>query len=344
MVVVERATTRVEHVSGHPRQGAGSRPVLACDRHRPAQEDTPREQHPRPRSPRRRSGRRRAGRRGRSDDRRATRDRRRRPRRGRPDVRLGDLAFELPGAVALLGGTGKAEEVTRVPTRGTMRAPARGGRVGLGAEPGDTGAAETPMWPSRSGARPVPRHGSCTGRRPTSSPRSPRSTSRRRSRARCSATTPHRLQEGPRDSAHRAHARRPGRRRGRGCRQPGGGGGARRPPRPRLRQPPPNDLYPSTFAQRARSLAEAAGVSVEIADESALAGTAARRRPGRRRWVLAAAAAGPAHLQPGARRFLRSSANLAWRRVLAVLAPGVRLSRGLAGEAGTGTRPSPIGE
>ncbi len=34
---------------------------------------------------------------------------------------------------------------------------------------------------------------------------------------------------------------------------------------------PPNDLYPETFAQRARALAEAAGVAVEVLDDAALA-------------------------------------------------------------------------
>ena len=61
-----------------------------------------------------------------------------------PTSALGDLAGELPGLVALLGGTGKAEEVTRVPTRGAIGAPLVVA-VGLGAEPGDTGGAgETP--------------------------------------------------------------------------------------------------------------------------------------------------------------------------------------------------------
>jgi hypothetical protein len=34
---------------------------------------------------------------------------------------------------------------------------------------------------------------------------------------------------------------------------------------------PPNDLYPETFAARARALAEAAGVTVEVLDDAALA-------------------------------------------------------------------------
>ena len=189
-----------------------------------------------------------------------------------PTSVLGDLAGELPGLVALLGGTGKAEEVTRVPTRGTI-----GARLvvaaGLGAEPTDTDAAgetvdlaEQVRRAAGAAARTLHGHaahvvttlsaldltaaieGTLLGDYAfTDYKKTPE-------------TEPTELTRvglvGNGDEASVTRAATVAR--------------AVRNARD-LVNTPPNDLYPDAFAERAKALAEAAGVSVEILDEFQLA-------------------------------------------------------------------------
>ncbi|WP_433026303.1 leucyl aminopeptidase [Actinomycetospora sp. CA-053990] len=189
-----------------------------------------------------------------------------------PTSALGDLAGELPGLVALLGGTGKAEEVTRVPTRGAIGAPLVVA-VGLGAEPGDTGGAgETPDLAEQvrraAGAASRTLHGHAAHVVTTLSAldlaaaiegtllgdyaftdykKAPET-------APTELTRVGLVGDGDEAAVTRAAAVVRAVRNARD-----------------FVNTPPNDLYPDAFAQRARSLAEAAGVSVEILDESALA-------------------------------------------------------------------------
>ena len=189
-----------------------------------------------------------------------------------PTSALGDLAGELPGLVALLGGTGKAEEVTRVPTRGTIGAPLVVA-VGLGAEPGDAGGAgETPDLAEQvrraAGAAARTLHGHAAHVVTTLSAldltaaiegtllgdyaftdykKAPET-------APTELTRVGLVGDGDEAAVTRAAAVVRAVRHARD-----------------FVNTPPNDLYPDAFAQRARSLAEAAGVSVEILDESALA-------------------------------------------------------------------------
>ncbi|PVZ08986.1 leucyl aminopeptidase [Actinomycetospora cinnamomea] len=189
-----------------------------------------------------------------------------------PTSVLGELADELPGLVALLGGSGKAEETTQVPTRGAIGAPVVLA-VGLGKEPaGEDTAGETPDLAEQvrraAGAAARALHGKAAHVVTTLSgvdlaaaiegtllgdyeftayKKAPESAPTELTRVALvgdggqatltRATTVARYVAAARD----------------------------------LVNTPPNDLYPDAFAQRARTLAEAAGVSVEVLDEHALA-------------------------------------------------------------------------
>jgi len=193
-----------------------------------------------------------------------------------PTSVLGDLAADLPGLVALLGGTGKAEETTWVPTRGAIGVPLVLA-VGLGGEPsGDDTAGETPDLAEQvrraagAAARALHGHaahvvttlagidlaaaveGTLLGdygftayrKAPESAP--------------IELTRIGLVGAGDDDGDQAVLTR--------------AATVARYVAAARdLVNTPPNDLYPDAFAQRARTLAEAAGVSVEILDEDALA-------------------------------------------------------------------------
>ncbi|MDD7940474.1 leucyl aminopeptidase [Actinomycetospora lutea] len=183
---------------------------------------------------------------------------------------LGDLAGELPALVALLGGTGKAEEVTRVPTRGAIGTPLVLA-VGLGKEPGDA-AGEAPDLAEQvrraAGAAARALHGKAAHVVTTLSTLDVAATVEGvllgdyafTDYKKAPDTAPTELARvglvGDADDAAVTRAATVAR--------------AVRNARD-LVNTPPNDLYPDAFARRARALAEAAGVSVEILDESALA-------------------------------------------------------------------------
>ncbi|MFC5140955.1 leucyl aminopeptidase [Actinomycetospora rhizophila] len=183
---------------------------------------------------------------------------------------LGDLAGELPALVALLGGTGKAEEVTRVPTRGAIGTPLVLA-VGLGKEPAQA-AGEAPDLAEQvrraAGAAARALHGKAAHVVTTLSTLDTAATVEGTllgdyaftDYKKTPDTAPTELArvglvgDGDQDTVTRAATIARAVRNARD-----------------LVNTPPNDLYPDAFAQRARSLAEAAGVTVEILDESALA-------------------------------------------------------------------------
>ncbi|MDD7968192.1 leucyl aminopeptidase [Actinomycetospora sp. DW7H6] len=186
---------------------------------------------------------------------------------------LGDLAGELPGLVTLLGGTGKAEEVTRVPTRGAIGVPLVVA-VGLGAEPADAAASagEAPDLAEQvrraSGAASRALHGHAAHVVTTLASIDLAATVEGTllgdyaftAYKKTPETAPTELArvglvgDGDAEVVTRATAV------------------ARWVAAARdLVNTPPNDLYPDAFAQRAQSLAEGAGVTVEILDESQLA-------------------------------------------------------------------------
>ncbi|GAA4888404.1 leucyl aminopeptidase [Actinomycetospora straminea] len=186
---------------------------------------------------------------------------------------LGDLAGELPGLVTLLGGTGKAEEVTRVPTRGAIGVPLVVA-VGLGAEPAEAAAsageapdlAEQVRRAAGAAARALHGHaahvvttlatidlaaaveGTLLGDYAfTAYKKTPET-------APTELTRVGLVGDGDGDVVTRATAV------------------ARWVAAARdLVNTPPNDLHPDAFAQRAKGLAESAGVTVEILDEDQLA-------------------------------------------------------------------------
>ena len=192
---------------------------------------------------------------------------------------LGELAGELPGLVALLGGTGKAEEVTRVPTRGALAIPVVLA-VGLGTEPGAAGGAgEAPDLAEQvrraAGAAARTLHGHAAHVVTTLStldlaaavegtllgdygftaykktPSTPPT-----ALARLALVSAHGSRHEADDAGVLARATTVAR-----------WVAAARD----LVNTPPNDLYPDAFAERARTLAETVGVSVEILDEFQLA-------------------------------------------------------------------------
>ncbi len=189
-----------------------------------------------------------------------------------PTSVLGDLAGELPGLVALLGGSGKAEETTRVPTRGAIGAPLVLA-VGLGAAPGDDDAAgETPDLAEQvrrtAGAAARALHGKAAHVVTTLSGLDLAAAIEGTllgdyaftDYKKTPDTAPTELTRvglvGDGDEAALTRAATVAR-----------WVAAARD----LVNTPPNDLYPDAFAQRARSLAESVGVTVEVLDESQLA-------------------------------------------------------------------------
>ncbi|MEJ2861901.1 leucyl aminopeptidase [Actinomycetospora flava] len=188
---------------------------------------------------------------------------------------LGELAGELPALVALLGGTGKAGEVTRVPTRGAIGA-AQVLAVGLGKEPGADTAGEAPDLAEQvrraAGVAARTLHGHAA-HVVTTLPTLDLAATVEGTLLGDYAFTEYKKDP---ETAPTALAR---------VGLVGGGDGAgdeavvtRATTVARwvtaardLVNTPPNDLYPDAFAQRARALAEGAGVTVEILDETQLA-------------------------------------------------------------------------
>ena len=181
-----------------------------------------------------------------------------------------DAAFdgELAALLAVAGATGKADEVVKLPTRGTVRRRLLVA-VGLG-KPGGDGDADAP---SRSDGRPARRRGRS---------RAPSTRSARSAGIDLAAAAEGSLLGAYAFTTYRTNgnAQAPLARLGR-C--------SPTPPTPSdvlaaatavaeavrtardLVNTPPNDLYPETFAARARELAEAAGLEVEVLDDAALA-------------------------------------------------------------------------
>ncbi|GLZ47435.1 putative cytosol aminopeptidase [Actinomycetospora sp. NBRC 106375] len=195
---------------------------------------------------------------------------------------LGELAGELPGLVALLGGTGKAEEVTRVPTRGALGVPVVLA-VGLGPEPAaDAGAGEAPDLAEQvrraAGAAARALHGHATHVVTTLSTLDLAAAVEGTllgdygftAYKKTPSTAPTELARVGLVSAHGSHGAH---------QEPGDTSELTRATAVArwvaaardLVNTPPNDLYPDAFAERARTLAEGAGVSVEILDEFQLA-------------------------------------------------------------------------
>jgi leucyl aminopeptidase len=184
-----------------------------------------------------------------------------------------DAAFEgqLAELLAVAGATGKADEVVKLPTRGTLRAPLLVA-VGLGKGSGEEGEGLRPEQVRRaSGA--AARALAGTDHAVSTLGRADRAAlaaaaegcvlgayafttyrtngNRKAPLARLSlATDAADAEEVLRTAAAVAEAVRTAR---------------------DLVNTPPNDLYPETFAARARELAEAAGVEVEVLDDAALA-------------------------------------------------------------------------
>ena len=177
-----------------------------------------------------------------------------------------DAAFDgqLSELLAVAGATGKADEVVKLPTRGTLRAPLLVA-VGLGKE-GDGLRPEQVRRASGAAARALAgtdhavstlgridlaaaAEGSLLGAYAFTTYRT--NGNRKAPLARLSlATEAADADEVLRTAAAVSEAVRTAR---------------------DLVNTPPNDLYPETFAARARELAEAAGLEVEVLDDAALA-------------------------------------------------------------------------
>ena len=192
---------------------------------------------------------------------------------------------------------GKAEEVTRVPTRGAIAAPLRGRRRPR-AEPADAGGAgETPDLAEQvrraAGAAARALHGHAAPRRHHALRARPHGGDRGHAARRLRL---HRLQEGPETAPTELTRRRPGRRRGRGGRRPGRRRWSRAVrARPRLRQHPAQRPLP-------RRVRAAGPARWPRPPGCRWRSSTSPRSPsggyggvlGRRRRVVAAAAAGPA--------------------------------------------------
>ena len=59
---------------------------------------------------------------------------------------------------------------------------------------------------------------------------------------------------------------------------------------------PANLLYPESFAEQVRNLVLGSNITIDVLDETALSRGRLRRIDGSGRWILPAAAAGPAQL------------------------------------------------
>jgi leucyl aminopeptidase len=207
------------------------------------------------------------------------------PPRLAPGSAAVDAAFagELPRLLALVGVTGRADEVVKLPTRGALTAPVLVA-VGLGAPKADAGpsaeqlrrasgaaaralagtgqAVTTLSWPDRAAAAAVA-EGTLlgaydftayknTGRTRTGGRTTGADTPAGRAPLRRMDLVVDDPQADPavRHAAAVAHAVRTAR---------------------DLVNTPPNDLFPASFAERAVALGEAAGLAVEVLDEAALA-------------------------------------------------------------------------
>jgi leucyl aminopeptidase len=178
-------------------------------------------------------------------------------------------AAELTGLLAVSGATGKAEEVTKVPTRGSIGAPLLVA-VGLGAPDGDGPTADQVRRASGAAARALAGTGHAV------------STLGRVDLAAAAEGT---LLGAYTFTAYRSNGngRAPVARVGLLATEGSGAGSAEETLRTAtavatavtrardLVNTPPNDLYPETFATRARELAESAGLAVEVLDETDLA-------------------------------------------------------------------------
>jgi leucyl aminopeptidase len=179
-----------------------------------------------------------------------------------------DAAFEgqLADLLAVAGATGKADEIVKLPTRGAISAPLLVA-VGLGKADGSgnvrpeqvrraSGAAARALAGTDHAVSALGRidlaaaaEGSVLGAYAFTAYRT--NGNRKPPLARLGLVT---------DAADAAQV----------LRTATAVGGAVRTARD-LVNTPPNDLYPETFAARARELAEAAGVTVEVLDDAALA-------------------------------------------------------------------------
>ncbi|MCO1657102.1 leucyl aminopeptidase [Pseudonocardia sp. S2-4] len=175
---------------------------------------------------------------------------------------------ELPALLALAGATGKADEVTKIPTRGTLSAPLLVA-VGLGKpEDGDVPTAEQVRRASGAAARAL----TGTGHAASALGRIDLGAAAEGTLLGAYAFREYRTNGGARppvgrveflfdvvDDLQERQLRR--------AAAVGRAVGRARD----LVNTPPNDLFPESFAARAAALAEAAGVQVEVLDDAALA-------------------------------------------------------------------------
>ncbi|MQA15895.1 MAG: leucyl aminopeptidase [Pseudonocardiaceae bacterium] len=178
-----------------------------------------------------------------------------------------DAAFEgrLAELLALLGATGKADEVVKLPTRGSTAAPLLVA-TGLGKVDGEPAAEQV-----RRAAGAAARALSGTGRAVTTLSRLDLGAAAEGTALGAYAFTAYRAQSdgGPLErmdlSVPSARAAAPKRELGRAVAVAEAVRAARD-----LVNTPPNDLYPASFAERAEALARDAGLRTEVLDEKAL--------------------------------------------------------------------------
>ena len=207
-----------------------------------------------------------------------------------PGAAAVDAAFdgELASLLALAGATGSADEIVRIPTRGTVTAPLLVA-VGLGPAGDDGPSAEQVRRASGAAARALAGtdHAVTTLSWPGADAVAATAEG---SLLGAYAFTEYKSARG-RTPVRRVDPHH-GRRRGRRGRAAPGDRGRRRPSPPRATwsTPHPTTCSPRPFAARAAALGEAAGLEVEVLDDAALAGGRVRRHPrGRRRLVAQAA-------------------------------------------------------
>ena len=217
-----------------------------------------------------------------------------------PGAAAVDAAFdgELAALLALAGATGRADEVVRIPTRGTVTAPLVVA-VGLGPAGDDGPSAEQVRRASGSAARALA--GTDHAVTTLSWPDADAVAATRRGHA-AGRLRVHRVQERP-------AAAQPVRRvtlatDADGAPRPCCAGPRwsprRSPPRATCVNTPPNDLFPATLRRaRAAALGEAAGLEVEVLDDAALAAGGYGGILGGRAAARRAAAAGAAALRGG---------------------------------------------
>ena len=177
-----------------------------------------------------------------------------------------DAAFDggLAGLLAVAGATGKADEIVKVPTRGTLGAPLLVA-VGLGEPAGGTTSAEQVRRASGSAARALAgtAHAVSTlGRIDLAAAAEGTllgAYSFTAYRSNGGGRAPLRRMDLPSDAADAAAV----------LDRAAAVGAAVATARDFVNTPP-NDLFPESFAERARALAEEAGVEVEVLDTDAL--------------------------------------------------------------------------